>query len=294
MSTPKATPIFTIACGAGDLPRLTLAAPDGARAEIYLHGSHVTSWVPRGGPERLFLSRRSQFRTGAPIRGGVPVIVPQFGGLGPLPQHGLLRLMPWELVDARAAGKRASARFRAADTEESRRLWPHGFLAELTVTIGGSRGPAARDELALTLAVTNTGAEPFAFTAALHTYLAVADIAATRVEGLTGLRYRDAAAGGVEVDEAAPRIDFPGEVNRIYFDAPAEARLVEAGRTTVIRKAGFPDAVVWNPAAAKCATMSDQDPIDYRRFVCIEAAAVGAPVRLAPGKRWEGSQTVVA
>ncbi len=294
MSTPKTNPVFAIACGAGDLPKLTLVAPDGARAEIYLHGAHVTSWVPRGGQERLFLSRKSQFSSGAPIRGGVPVAFPQFGGLGPLPLHGLVRLMPWEFVNAKAAGKRASAIFRVADTEESRRLWPHPFLAELTVSIGGSKAPGSAGELAVTLAVTNTGAEPFTLTTTLHTYLAVADIAATHVDGLVGLRYRDAAAGGVEVDEVSPRIDFPGEVNRIYFDAPAEARLVEAGRTTVIRKAGFPDAVVWNPAAAKCATMSDLEPDDYRRFVCVEAAAVGAPVRLAPGARWEGTQTLVA
>jgi glucose-6-phosphate 1-epimerase len=82
-------------------------------------------------------------------------------------------------------------------------------------------------------------------------------------------------------------------VNRIYFDAPAEVRLIEPDRTTVIRKAGFSDAVVWNPAAAKCATMPDLEPDDYRRFVCVEAATVESPVRLAPGERWQGTQTLV-
>jgi glucose-6-phosphate 1-epimerase len=82
-------------------------------------------------------------------------------------------------------------------------------------------------------------------------------------------------------------------VNRIYFDAPAEARLVEPGRMTVIRKAGLADVVVWNPAAAKCASMPDLEPDDYQRFVCVEAATVGSPVRLAPGERWQGTQTLV-
>ncbi len=287
MTPPTKDPVFTIAPGAGDLPKLTLVAPDAARAEIYLRGAHVTSWTPAGGPERLFMSQASQFRAGAPIRGGVPVVFPQFGGLGPLPLHGLARIMPWEFVGAKVVGERASATFRLRDTEESRRTWANAFLAELVVSIGGS-------ELAVTLAVTNTGAEPFTFTAALHTYLAVADIAATFVEGLAGLRYRDAAAGGIETNQVSPRVDFPGEVNRIYFDAPAEARLIEAGRTTVIRKAGFSDAVVWNPAAAKCASMPDLEPDDYRRFVCVEAAAVGVPVRLAPGEHWQGTQTLVA
>ena len=83
-------------------------------------------------------------------------------------------------------------------------------------------------------------------------------------------------------------------MNRIYFDAPAEARLVEAGRRIVVQKAGFADAVVWNPGAEKCATMADLEPEDYRRFVCVEAAIVGAPIQLAPGERWQGTQTLMA
>jgi glucose-6-phosphate 1-epimerase len=71
----------------------------------------------------------------------------------------------------------------------------------------------------------------------------------------------------------------------VYFDAPVQARLVEADR-----KVGFTDTVVWNPGTAKCASMPDLEPEDYRRFVCVEAATVGMPVHLAPGERWEGVQ----
>lgn len=148
--------------------------------------------------------------------------------------------------------------------------------------------------MAVTLAITNTGAGPFTFTSALHTYLAATDLAATAVEGLAGVRYRDAAAGGTESRQVAPRVDFTDEVNRIYFDAPAELRLVEPGRITLIRSAGFPDTVVWNPAAAKCATMPDLEPDDYQRFVCVEAGWIGTPANLAPGARWQGTQTLVA
>ncbi len=144
----------------------------------------------------------------------------------------------------------------------------------------------------MTLAVTNTGAAPLAFTAALHTYFAIADIAATFVEGLAGLRYLDKAAGGIERHQVSPRVGFTDEVDSVYFDAPAEVRLVEPDRTTVIRSTGFADAVVWNPGAARCAAMPDLEPDDYRRFVCVEAACVGAPVRLAPGARWKGTQTL--
>ncbi len=284
-ATPNS--VFAIAPGVGDLPKLTLLAPDGARAEIYLHGAHVTSWIPAGGSERLFMSRASQFKPGTPIRGGVPVVFPQFGMTGPLAQHGFARVMSWEFVGAEVAGTGASAVFRLRDNEASRSLWANAFLAELTVALDGN-------QLAVTLAITNTGTAPFTFTSALHTYFAVTDLAATAVEGLAGVRYRDAAAGGIETQQVAPRVDFTDEVNRIYFDAPAELRLVEPGRTTLIRSAGFPDAVVWNPAAAKCATMPDLEPDDYQRFVCVEAGLIGTPANLAPGARWQGTQTLAA
>lgn len=282
---PPPDSLFTVTQGAGDLPKLTLVAPDGARAEIYLHGAHVTSWVPAGGSERLFLSRASQFRSDAPIRGGIPLVFPQFGMTGPLVQHGFARLMPWEFVGAEAMGAGASAVFRLRDNEDSRSLWANTFLAELTVAIGGN-------QLTVTLAITNTGAESFTFTSALHTYFAVTDLAATAVEGLAGVQYRDAAAGWTDGQQIAPRVDFTGEVNRIYFATPAELRLVEPGRTTLIRSAGFPDTVVWNPAAARCATMPDLEPDDYQRFVCVEAAVIGTPVSLTPGARWQGAQTL--
>lgn len=287
MNASNPHPVFTIAPGTGDLPKLMLRSPDGARAEIYLHGAHVTSWVPADGQERLFLSQASRFCSGAPIRGGIPVVFPQFGMSGPLPLHGLARLMPWEFAGAEVVDGQASATFHLRDTEDSRRQWACAFLVELNVSMGGN-------QLAVTLVITNTGADPFTFTAALHTYLAVADLAATRVEGLTGLRYRDAAAGWTDHQQVAPCVDFTGEVNRIYFDAPAETRLIEPGQTTRIQTAGFRDAVVWNPAVDKCATLSDLKPDDYQRFVCVEAAAIGAPIHLAAGERWQGAQQLLA
>lgn len=273
--------------GTGDLPKVVLIASDGARAEIYLHGAQVTSWIPASGSERFFMSRLSEFQANQPIRGGIPVIFPQFGMTGPLPLHGLVRLMSWELRETQITADAASAIFRLRDTDDSRQQWPHPFLAELTVVVSGN-------QLAVTLAVTNTGAAPFEFTSGLHTYFSIGDIAAIAVEGLTGLRYCDAADGWVDKQETAPHIQFTGEVNRIYFDAPAEARLVEPNRITRIRSAGFADTVVWNPAAAKCATMPDLEPDDWRRFVCVEAAAIAKPIQLQPGERWQGRQMLLA
>lgn len=280
-------PIYAIVPGLGDLPRLELVAPDGARAKIYLHGAHTTSWIPAGGNERLYLSQRSAYLPDEQIRGGIPVVFPQFAALGPLPMHGLAHSMPWEFSEAQIFDNRATAVFQLRDCAESRALWSHAFLAELSVSVGGSY-------IEITLGVTNTGDGPFDFTAALHSYLAIAEVTETSVKGLSGLHYLDAADGRTIKHDDRPQVDFPGEVDRVYFNAPQQVELVEPGRRLVIGKAGFPDTVVWNPAARKCAVEADMRPEDYRRFVCVEAAIVGAPVHLDPGESWQGAQVLIA
>jgi glucose-6-phosphate 1-epimerase len=262
---------------------LVLAAPDGARAEIYLHGAHVASWVPAHGVEQLFLSPKSEFRPGATVHGGIPVIFPQFAGLGPLPMHGFVRDCTWTFEAAHLSGAQAVAAFRLADSGATRRIWPHSFLAELRVGVGGAA-------LEVSLAVTNTGPGPFSFMAALHTYFAVADVRAAAVEGAAGLCCFDKAAGGVEGFAPDAPVRFPREVDTIFYAVPGPLRLVEPARTLTIAMAGFSDAVVWNPGRTKGPTIADLEPDHYRRFVCVEAASIAAPVRLAPGERWQGAQ----
>ena len=106
---------------AGDFPSVRLRAPDGAHAQIYLYGGHVTSWNTPDSRERLFMSRRAEFRPGASLRGGVPVIFPQFAGLGPLLKHGFARVSPWEYQGADANSAGVTARFRLTATDDTRR-----------------------------------------------------------------------------------------------------------------------------------------------------------------------------
>ncbi len=277
---------FTLAPGEGDLPKITLTAPDGAQAEIYLHGAHVASWAPANDTERLFMSEASAFSAGAPIRGGIPLVFPQFGANGPLPNHGFARILPWEFLGAQVAGNTATAIFHLVDSPETRALWDHAFAAELSVAVGGNG-------LSVTLEIDNTGHEPFSFTTALHTYLRVADLAETYVQGLGDRTYRDLPAGGIEAVQAEPLLRFEGELGRLYLGAPAELQLFDGERTVLIRHAGFTDTVVWNPGAQKSLTFPDLKPDDYLHYVCVEGATVGTPVVLAPGERWLGSQSLL-
>jgi len=267
-------------------PAVALAAPDGARAVVLLHGAQVVSWQPAGGGGRLFLSERARYGAGQSVRGGVPVVFPQFNERGPLPRHGFVRNRPWTLVRAETGADDALAVLQLNDDASTRALWPHAFALELTVCVRGQR-------LDVELAVNNTGAAAFDFMAALHTYLAVAEIAAAQLSGLAGCRYEDFVTGTQRTDEAtALRIE--GHTDRIYFGAPAALSLDEDGRRLRIEATRFPDVVVWNPGEAGAAQLADLAPDEHRRFLCVEAALIGEPVTLAPGEQWWGRQTLIA
>ncbi len=274
------------------LEALELLAPDGARATLLLHGAHLVSWVPASGAEQLYLSPKSAFATGQAIRGGVPVCFPQFAGRGPLKKHGFARTKPWQLVSAEVGDDDALAVLRLTDDAASRMVWPHGFEAELSVRVAGQT-------LELELACENTGESEFEFTTALHSYLRLGALGDASLSGLAGLHYLDAVTG--QTQRQRSDLLLPGspglqDLDRIYYQVGQPLLLTEQGEGPVrrleIRQQGFADAVVWNPGAAKCAELADMPPQGYEHMLCVEAAAIEHPVRLAPGESWVGLQSL--
>jgi glucose-6-phosphate 1-epimerase len=270
------------------LEKVEITAADGARAEVYPYGAHVTSWRPASGEERLFLSAKSAFEPGVAIRGGIPVIFPQFASLGPLPKHGFARVMEWETVRAgRGSSGKGEAQFRLTSSPRTRALWPHEFEALVVVTVAGMT-------LTVALSVLNAGPSQCTFTAALHSYLLVDDVRDVVIEGLAGLAYRDSAAGGTESRQTDRELRPAGELDRIYFNVAGSIDLHDRVRTSRVNMSGFTDAVVWNPGPERAASLSDLEPGGWLRMLCIEAAFIGKPVTLAADERWTGQQTIMA
>jgi glucose-6-phosphate 1-epimerase len=269
-----------------DLPRVDLAHPSGARAAVYLQGAHVASWADASGTELLFVSERSKFEPGAAIRGGIPVIFPQFADQGPLPKHGFARTAAWEHAGSGTDPRGAAwVLLRLADTDAMRALWPHAFRAELRVSLDAG-------SLTVALRVANTGDGVMAFTCALHTYFRVDDVRRAAVEGLRGARYLDKLEAGAAFAEERDAVDFAGEADRVYVAAPDRLRVRGAagGRAVVVEKEGFRDAVVWNPWEAGARKLPDMGDDEYLRMLCVEPANAAEPVHLAPGEEWTGTQ----
>jgi glucose-6-phosphate 1-epimerase len=274
--------------GKNGMSTVLLSHPSGSSADVYLNGAHVTSWIPAGGREVLFMGKTATFAPGDPIRGGIPVVWPQFANTGPLPQHGFARKTEWQLAEnEESADDPSSVKLVLTDDHRTREQWPYHFRTELTVTIDDKT-------LAVKLAAFNTGDELFSFTAALHTYIAVADIRETAIRGFTGKWYLDKTQGGNETKDEAKKLVISDETDRVYLKSPKKVEVEDRGneRRIEIRAAGFKDAVVWNPWAEKVTGFIGLDPTDYMKMVCIEAAQIGSPVELKPGATWSGSQTL--
>jgi Uncharacterized enzymes related to aldose 1-epimerase len=268
---------------------IALQSADGATAALHHHGAHLVSWCPASdGEERLFLSARSEYRRDAAIRGGVPVIFPQFAAEGPLPRHGFARTSEWSLLRTRhLANGAAVATLELRDSPATRAIWPASFVATLTVDILG-------DALAIGFTVRNVGAQAFTFAAALHTYLRVHDVQRAELAGLRGVRYRESSDPTALVADDADVLHPVGAVDRVYVDAPRTLALREPDRSLDVELTGFPDVVVWNPGAAAAAKLSDMEPGGERHMLCVEAAAVQRPISLAPGELWSGEQRLAA
>lgn len=254
----------------GQLPAIRIQAPDGAEATITLYGAHLVSWKGADGQERMFMSEKSVLDGSKALRGGVPVIFPQFAERGKGMRHGFARVSNWRLEDSGLDEGAAWASFDLAAGDLPTTLadaWPHTFALCLRVAVRAN-------ELAMTFTVRNLGAAPFPFSAALHTYHLVPDVCEVRIEGISS-------------DE----ISIVDKLDEVYPHVAGRAQLATSAGTLVLEQSGFTDAVVWNPGAVDAAALPDMENDEYKRFVCIEPAVLD-PVTLEAGQSWTGTYRV--
>jgi glucose-6-phosphate 1-epimerase len=272
-------------CQFGQLAAVRIEAPDGAQAIVTLYGAHLVSWKSSDGQERLFCSARSRLDGSGAIRGGMPVIFPQFGQRGNGLRHGFARVSDWRMTDSGHQGEDSFAEFclTASDLPPQLALdWPFQFALCLRIALHA-------DTLDVALTVRNCGPDAFPFSAALHTYYLVDRLDRASIAGLQHVRFEEQDQSMALQEQAALR--FEDKLDRIYFQVP-DALLLDAGSHTArLEQAGFTDVVVWNPGAVDAALLADLDDQEYRHFVCIEPALIEPDV-LAAGAEWRAMQRI--
>ena len=273
-------------CHFHGLPAVRICAHNGATATVTLHGAHVVSWTSPAGVEQLYLSPNTRFEPGQAIRGGVPVVFPQFNTRGVLPRHGFARTSPWNLLETQPLDNEASVTLSLPVNKVIKSLWPHVFGCELKVSLQD-------DCLTMALSVRNDGSEAFSFQAALHTYLAVGFIQSANLTGLDGFDFEDTTESQPMTMKHHVALQPLQAIDRIYYDAPDKLQLQSARGRMDLQQTGFSDVVVWNPGS-KAAPPPDLPKDGYQHFLCVEAARIGRPVVLGPAQKWIGAQTIRA
>lgn len=246
----------------GELPAIAINGANGAQAIVTLYGGHLISWKTGDGRQRLFCSAKSALDGTRAIRGGVPVIFPQFAERGTGMRHGFARVSTWRMTDSGDD----FAVFTLSETDLApahAQAWAHGFTLELKVALSG-------DAIELTLDVRNSGKDAFAFSSALHTYFQVDQLEAI---GIGGLQH-----GHLHISD---------KLDQIFRDVGGELELKAPSGTLHLSQKGFRDAVVWNPGAADAAALADMDDAEYQHFVCVEPVLL-EPATLVPGASWRG------
>jgi glucose-6-phosphate 1-epimerase len=242
-------------------------------------GAQVLHAALGSGLELLYLSPLVDVYPDNPIRGGIPLMFPQFGDSGPLRKHGFVRDIQWNPVKEKedAGGKNLSYALdiKATDFPE----WPFDAALQFDVRL-------SLHTLTISLSVRNTGVQAFTFTGGFHPYFAISSRKDILVNGLEGLPFKDSFPGN-----NAFELNADGLVERQYM-GNAEIRFYNGSNWLKITASGFDSWMVWNPGRAGATKISDLPDEDWDKFICIEPIVLAEPKTLLPGEAFNGEMVV--
>lgn len=282
------------------LTLVRLTHESGATAVVHSFGATVLSFTTAGGQDLIFCSSTALLDGSKAIRGGIPLVFPQFGQPDKrLAQHGFARNSVWQVLPEPSSVPDEFAGMCTCvlgldNTIATHEAWPYPYRIEYFIAIGP-------ETIVTKLMVHNSGEENFAFQSLLHTYIAIGDISATTISGLQGQSFFDKASDDPDTAKEDPdqHIEVAQYVDRIYVPPP-EGLLPDpvtivspVGSISLSRHAQLSnsegtkplpaDTVVWNPWAEKAAALSDLEEGGYMRMVCVEPGLVNGTIQLEPG-----------
>jgi len=306
MSQAQCDPRIETLTGKGGLPKLRLTHSSGSTCEVYLFGATVTSYCTPQGKELLFVSERSQFNGKKAIRGGVPIVFPQFGQPDKsMPSHGFARVAHWSVDTKQSAiqpDRSVQVVLTMRDSAETFKMWPHEFELEYRISLTGR-------SLQTALTVLNDKLDAWSFECLLHTYFKVDDIRSVGVAGLQGAEYLDKADGGERKKEKSKLVEPRAFTDRVYVAgtgalqsmasaeimsgnepvAKVECTCSRAANATWGTPTPSPDLVVWNPFEQAPGDLGD----GYEKMVCVEPGLVSTPVESLVNGRLTLTQTII-
>lgn len=283
------------------MKEVTILHRSGAEAKVNPFGATLTSYKTENGREIIFVSSLAKRDGSKAIRGGIPLVFPQFGQPDKeMPQHGFLRCNLWKSKDNYEDETGAAC----CDFSLS--------LKDVVKARGGKWSVENTEidcEVVLTVKVTaftirtilniqNTGSVNFDFQTLFHTYYTVEGGQALNkslcnVKGLIGYSVEDKVTGDKYI-QADNDIIVDREVDRIFFNSskPDLDLVLSTGSNIKIQANALVDevktnvsVVVWNPFIEKSKKLSDFDDEEYHSMICVEPGLLHDVPTLEPAKK---------
>jgi glucose-6-phosphate 1-epimerase len=252
---------------------------ESSQLEVSLYGAHILSWICEE-EERLYLSPTAEFAQGKAIRGGIPVIFPQFSNIGKLTKHGFARTEMWSVQSQ----EENALTLQLKSNKNTLMVWPFEFEILLKIKL-------LAKGLQLDFVVNNLDAKTMEFTTALHSYLRVSDIRQIEISDLLGFDYDDQVKQEKNKGTQS-HIKIIEEFDRIYFNVHQAIELKDGLNRLTFESEGYSDLVIWNPDGLKAADLKDLPNDDFKSFVCLEPARIKKPVELSTGQVWQSQHII--
>ena len=247
--------------------------------KVSLFGAHVLSWTCKK-EEQLFLSKNAVLDGSKAIRGGIPLVFPQFGRPSDsLPSHGFARISVWDVDEKKESDTQSTIVLKLKPRSIGKFCDSFDYNFELTYRVH-----LTETDLRISLQATNHGTKKFSCQLLLHTYLKVKSIKETKIQGFSNSKYVDKLKEGKVFTQSDSKFQsITEETDRIY-EGPIKRKIEIKDMMTIENESSaMCDVVLWNPWIEKSKRMGDLDNSEYHNFVCVEPGIVLSPVVLSQG-----------
>lgn len=247
------------------------------RIDIQAHGAQIRKLEPWS----IFYLSPLGRQPDRCVRGGQPVLFPQFAESGPLKKHGFVRDLVWRICEDTQSEEQHSVVYATEVSAKDFPEWP--YEAALILSVEARPGCISQK-----LNIKNTGNATFSWTGGLHPYFLIGNYREASLDGLEGVRYFDRYAPGVQYIQSGPVVWNEAPCEKLFDRAP-ELKLWTGTNCLTLQTEGFDQWMVWNPGLDGAKSITDLPDEDWNKFVCIEPVCVDRPVSLRQGEVFQGA-----